>query len=242
MNQKLLIKCWVCGDPANSGEHKTKRSDMKDVFGQPSQSAPLRYHDKTKKNIPIGSLRNKHLKSPSLICSNCNNARTQPYDIAWEKLSKALRSRDPIPAAAGRIRANRIFNYDTRKQMLNVHLYFVKLFGCHIVESKIPINISTFSNAILNNKAHPCVYLKFGYCNTGPFGRHVGMSDIETAQTVDGKCAFATWFYEVANLAVNVMYAEDSENRQGLINAWHPRLGTSKLNIECFFEPPGENG
>ena len=57
---------------------------------------------------------------------------------------------------------NRIFGADRVREMLNVHLYFVKLFGCHIAGNNIPIDITGFSDAIMHGKLHPRVYLKFG--------------------------------------------------------------------------------
>ena len=110
--------------------------------------------------------------------------------------------------------------------MLNVHLYFVKLFGCHISEAKIPVDLTSFSSAILKGKAHQNVYL--GFCRIEP---RVGMTNIDALIEDNCVCAFATWFYEIENLAVNVMYALPGEKREGLKNAWHPRQGTNKLFI-----------
>jgi hypothetical protein len=114
--------------------------------------------------------------------------------------------------------------------MLNVHLYFVKLFGCYIIEVGAPIDAQTFANAILEERFHPSVYLKFG-CTRSPFGKAiVGWSDMHGAlRNSDGSCAFATWFYEVDTLAINVMFSADGEKREGLVDAWHPRFGTNKV-------------
>ena len=60
-----------------------------------------------------------------------------------------------------------------------------------------------------------------------------GASDIDTAQ-MDGKVAFATWFYNVGDLAVNVMYALPGERRQGLEGAWHPRMGAQRIHFTRF--------
>ena len=57
---------------------------------------------------------------------------------------------------------DQIFRYETASEMLKVHLYFVKLFGCHIAGNGIPLDITGFADAIMNEKAHSCVYLKFG--------------------------------------------------------------------------------
>ncbi len=73
-----MVKCWICGDDGTTREHKTKRSDLRAVFRTPTQANPLYYHDDRRKNQRVGSLDSNLLKSPSLICQNCNNARTQP--------------------------------------------------------------------------------------------------------------------------------------------------------------------
>lgn len=49
-----------------------------------------------------------------------------------------------------------------------------------------------------------------------------------------GKMYFATWFYNVGDLAVNVMYALPGEQRQGLEVAWHPRMGAQRLRFTRF--------
>ena len=219
-------KCWICGDDATSGEHKTKRSDLLDVFGKPNQAAPLFYHDANVKNRPVGSLDAKVLKSPGRLCAACNNARTQPYDLAWEKLSRGLRTRTPALSAGMNVRVNAIFPYNTALYMRLVHLYFVKLFGCHIEALNMTLDLKGFSAAILTGAAHPNVYLKFGVNKKGM----TGSSDITLSVPPEGgSSSFATWFYWIDKLVINVMFAEDREKRQGLVGAWHPRHGTNKL-------------
>jgi hypothetical protein len=57
--------CWICKThTADSGEHKTKRSDLLAVLGKPSQREPLFYHDLHKRNQSVGSLDAKILKNP----------------------------------------------------------------------------------------------------------------------------------------------------------------------------------
>jgi hypothetical protein len=83
--------CWICKkNKADSGEHKTKRSDLLAVLGKVSQKQPFFYSDTKKKNQVVGSLDAKILKSPVRICAHCNNARTQPHDRAWERMSDRL--------------------------------------------------------------------------------------------------------------------------------------------------------
>jgi hypothetical protein len=224
------MKCWICGDEGTTGEHTVKRSDLQSVFGTPSQANPLFYSDASKSNKRVGSLDAKIFKSSSKICEACNSSRTQPHDRAWTQLSTYLRTREPAIKPGSIVRTNRLFLLNTSTMMRYVHLYFVKVFGCHIHSLGIPIDLSVFSRAILNDKLHPHVYLRFG-CKDEKDS--AGSTDVWTAQ-VDDCCSFATWFYEVGELRVNVMYAVDGEKRDGLVGAWHPRLGTSRLVMSGF--------
>jgi hypothetical protein len=33
--------CWICGEPATTGEHKTKQSDLRAVLGTPTPGNPF---------------------------------------------------------------------------------------------------------------------------------------------------------------------------------------------------------
>jgi hypothetical protein len=223
------MRCWICGDVADSREHLTKKSDLKSVYGTPSQVDPLYFSNDQRRNVRIGSLDAKLLKSPAKICIACNTSRAQPHDRAWEQFSPAIRSILSQRRCPRSVRANAIFPYDTHRMMLNVHLYFVKLFGCHIVEQGIPIDLTEFSFALQKGKAVQNVYM-----HLYKIAPSVGTSDIHTLFNESSECVFATWFYEIDNLAVNVMYAKPNQKRDGLVNAWHPRLGTNKLQVSDF--------
>lgn len=229
------MKCWICGaEEAETREHLAKASDLKALFGKPSQGEPLFFNasirsgKQVRRNFPVGSLKSDTLKFAHRICITCNSARTQPHDYAWEHCSLELREAMPRLLLTGSFRANWLFPYDTRSEMRGVHLYFTKLFGCLIVEGRIPIDIEPFAEAIMSGQPHPHLYLSFGQM-TMPV-EMVGGSDIDTAQ-VDGTVAFATWFYNVGGFAVNVMYALPGEQRLGLEAAWHPRMGTQRIRF-----------
>src|SRR4051812_25272118 len=131
-----MALCWICStEEGTTGEHITKRSDIKAVLGA---TGPFHLHNGQRRNITLQSLNTKKLKSTAPMCNRCNSARTQPHDYAWESLSDALRLRTPVLKLGDIVRTDRIFPYDTAKQMLNVHLFFVKWLGCQIVESDIP--------------------------------------------------------------------------------------------------------
>ena len=232
------MKCWICGaEEAATREHLAKVSDLKALFGKPSQRAPLFFSASDRPGMPIrrnlrvGSLKSDTLKFAHRICLTCNSARTQPYDYAWEQCSWKLRAAMPSLLASGAFRANWLFPYNTSREMRSVHLYFTKLFGCLVAEGEIPIDTASLAEAITSGQPHPYLYLAFGQLEM-PVDM-AGGSNIATAQ-VDGKVAFATWFYNVGDLAVNVMYALPGEHRQGLEVAWNPCMGTKRLRFTRF--------
>jgi len=229
---KTAPLCWICNrNGANSGEHKTKRSDLLAVLGKPTQEAPFYYHDLYEANRPVKSLDAKLLKSPVRICADCNTTHTQPHDRAWERMSDRLRARHPPLKVGDLARSNRIFPYNTRKEMTNVHLFFLKLFGCMLCEAeangnKVPIEIAPFSKAIMSSRPHSEVYLQFGKCD-GTIGR----SNLHCWTTQQGS-VLAGWLYELDTIAVSVLFAQAGRWERPS-NAWHP-IGSSGIRIADF--------
>ena len=223
------VLCWICGSDADSAEHKTKRSDLKAVFGRPTQAQPLFFHDQTRKNRRVGSLDAKLLKSPGRICHFCNSTRTQPHDRAWEALSKFLHDHPEITPGS-MLRGNRVFPYNTRQQMLDVHLFFAKLFGCLILEGDLRIDAGGFSSAIILGRAHPHFHLKFGRPSTEE-RITAGRSDVWAwPTTINAPATFATWFYCLPHVWVNVMFAAPGEKREGRLHRWS-ELQRSSANL-----------
>ncbi len=225
--------CWICGNrEATTGEHKIKRTDLKAIFGAPANHQPLRLHDANQKNKIVQGLNASILKSPGKLCDRCNSKLTQPYDRAWEALSNALRQRLPDLKPGDQVRVNRIFPYDTAQHLRHVQLYFTKLFGCHLVGDDIPIDTTVMARSILHDQPDPNVYIKIGL---GP--QIVGMTDMTLimkppADNQNSRaCAFALWGYLIQGLTVLVMYSTPGEWREGLVDAWHPKLGTSRIKI-----------
>lgn len=224
------MKCWICGDEASSGEHMTKASDLRSLFGHVSQRMPIFLHTPGHLNQRVPGIKSDKLKFKSLLCATCNNSRTQPHDRAWEALSKYLRERQPPVRPGTIIKLAPVFPGRVHQSMLNVHLFFLKLFGCLIVEHSVPLNIKEFSTAILQGHAHPKVYVAFEAITDQRFRRHAGQSEVQTAQ-LHGRVAFASWLYDVGLLSVHIMYAEPNEHRKGLVHAWHPSSVTKVVRV-----------
>lgn len=221
------MRCWICGGEGTTGEHLTKASDLKSRYGLVTQKSPIYIHTDQKRNIRISSIKkSRDFKSSALICSQCNNARTAAHDRAWAKLSTYLRNKNPTIKKGEIIRLDKVFPGSVKQSMLDVHLYFVKLFGCAVVAHDIPGEIEPFSDAIMHGKAHEKLYLAFW---SGK-GLGTGYSNLEMAN-IAGRCVYATWFYIIGSVAVNIIYAEPSERRKGMVNAWQPENVTKRLRV-----------
>ncbi len=225
MFQEFKMNCWICGNNANTGEHKTKASDLRALYSAVSQQKPLSLHPDQRRNQKVGSIKSSKFKFDSLICSYCNNARTARNDRAWEQLSKFLREKNPAFKEGDVISLQQVFPGAISESMLDVHLFFVKLFGCAIMEYRVPVDIRPFSEAILQQIPHPKVFMGFG----SSLNMGTGMTNIETAD-LNGLIVYATWFYVVEPIAVNVIYSDPSEKREGLVHAWHP-----STNTQCIY-------
>lgn len=199
----------------------TKASDLRALFGKRSQQNPLFFHTLKDINQRVPSINSNLLKSKALLCSRCNNERTQPHDRAWEKLSNYLRNRKPPIQPKMVLRLSSVFPGKVHQSMLFVHLFFLKLFGCLIVENSIPIDIKEFSSAILGARAHNKVYLAFEAIVDYRHHQHAGRTAVHTAQ-LDGRVTYAIWLYDIGSVSVHVMYAEPNEKRKGLASSWQP--------------------
>jgi hypothetical protein len=101
------------------------------------------------------------------------------------------------------------------------------------VEGNVPVDVASLAKALVDGRPHPRIYLAFGEFPMPV--EMVGGSDVQTV-LMDGQVAFVSWFYQVGNLAVNVMYALDGERRDGLQAAWQPRMGAKRIHFETFGE------
>src|SRR5258707_6747468 len=80
-------RCWICDRPANSAEHRLKKTDIVRAYGKgPYEGpfAPVHVRDSVVSSIQgPGSSKIKYEQS---LCHACNTAYTQPFDVAYEIL------------------------------------------------------------------------------------------------------------------------------------------------------------
>ena len=139
-----------------------------------------------------------------MICKKCNNERTQQYDCAWEILSKYLQKNWPTIVENKYFSLSKVFPKDTRKRTLHVHLYFVKLLGCKIVEEMVPINVGRFSEALLCERSHKDVFLTFANAPEVPKDQLIFSSRIEFGNYDSFLPDMALWTYMLHPVSLRV--------------------------------------
>jgi 5-methylcytosine-specific restriction endonuclease McrA len=89
------MKCWICGNDADSGEHRIKKSDLITLHGKgPYKAGNSLVMIKDGKQIPIQGPNSKYLKYTQNLCEECNNSTTQKYDIAYSKFVTHLNTNE----------------------------------------------------------------------------------------------------------------------------------------------------
>ena len=223
--------CWICGDVADTNEHMLKASDIRLHVRKPRRRVPVFYNTDLAKNYKIENDGDDRLTFQKVLCRQCNNVTTQPYDQSWEQFSRWVKGNTDCLRADLCIDANKVFSKDVDIQMLRVHLYFTKLIGCALAQSNIRFDRHSLAQAIRDGQPCKYIHLKFGVCE-------VGIAGVNHLQTLtyshNEECAFALWGYRIGKLMVQIMYAAEGEQREGLIDSWHPAQNTMRFKLANF--------
>ncbi len=151
-----MIKCWICGEKANSEEHKFKASDIKRNYGKKFEAY---YISETPKSIK--SYKDKNLKFTKVICQNCNNNLTRPHDDAYDNFVKYCETNFNKLNDLKLIDFKEIYGDDWKDQKINLFRYFAKQAGCKIVTSDFPSNTEELANFIKGSEQIESLTLKF---------------------------------------------------------------------------------
>ena len=210
-------------------------SDVKGYFGKIGEERLYRHTD-TSINEPIIGIGSNKLTFKIKICKKCNNERTQPYDRAWEVLSKYLQTHWQIIVKNGYFSLLNVFPKDTRKNALHVHLYFVKLLGCKLLEEKVPINIGRFSEALLSEMSHKDVLLTFANSPEIPTcdDQLIFSSRIEFGNYDSCLPDIGLWTYMLHPVSIRIAYLSSSSPHEFRSNAWHPNQASNKVNLGIY--------
>ncbi len=123
--------CWWCGAVADSQEHKYKRTDLALLGG----NGDLLWGGDPQKPYIIKSLRrDPAVRFARSLCNRCNSARSQPFDRAYDKYRSYIWRRLDQLWWHTRLDMYDIYGADWPNQQLQLARYFVKHFGCRLVD------------------------------------------------------------------------------------------------------------
>jgi hypothetical protein len=134
-------RCWICGAPANSREHKIKRSDLVRRYGRQSfQSLGGMMHFLAGEANEVQGPSDKRLTYAPLICSDCNGTKSQPWDKAYAQFERWVFEHSSETLKRRFILMEEVFgsnNFSAACPAL--YKYFVKAFGCRLVNSGMTV-------------------------------------------------------------------------------------------------------
>ncbi len=138
-------ECWICGAPADSREHKLKRSDLVRSFG----TGPFRDDDALLHFIDdqcpraVQGPNSGRMKYGTVLCSNCNSDFSQPWDRAYEKLIDWVFKNERIVLAQRFINLHEVVANDAPTSCPDLYKYFVKAFGCRLADAgfDVPVHL-----------------------------------------------------------------------------------------------------
>lgn len=135
-----MKKCWICGNVANSEEHRFKASDIKRTYGKKFEGA---YFDENNKMIDITNYKNKSLKFPKVICEECNTKKTKPHDNSYDLFIEYTDNNFKELLKTKQIDFRKVYGINWKVQKKSLYRYYAKHAGCKIETSDLEYNIST---------------------------------------------------------------------------------------------------
>lgn len=136
------MKCWICGQPADSSEHKIKKSAIAKTYTEDFENSNI-LHYKYGKFTELQGPNSKKIKYDKTICSYCNTTRTQDYDEAYEIFFDYVQNSSSCILKRRMIDFKEVYGINFEDKQRNLFKYFVKLIGCDLrsVGHQVPTDL-----------------------------------------------------------------------------------------------------
>ncbi len=132
--------CWICGAPADSREHKIKRSDLVREFGGTPFKATgglLHFVDGRPGSREVQGPNTGLLKYNPVLCGNCNSSLSQPWNLAYDQFTTWVFENEQTVLSKRYINLMEIYGTDDISLgCRNLYKYFVKAFGCRLADAE----------------------------------------------------------------------------------------------------------
>lgn len=122
--------CWWCGGVADSREHRHKASVLRRMWTDEGL-----YLGRDGEGLyTLRSWRSGAVKFGRVLCKNCNNARSQPFDKAYDVYAKFIQYNTTRLSLARFIDWREVYGADWQEPARLLGCYAVKNFGCWLAE------------------------------------------------------------------------------------------------------------
>ncbi|MGK0256521.1 MAG: hypothetical protein ACI81I_001139 [Arcobacteraceae bacterium] len=141
------MKCWICGLEATTKEHKIKKSTLKNVYQEEFQNGNM-LHFKNGKYSKIQGIDSNKIKYQKSLCAKCNGEFTHPFDKSYEIFLNYIIKNNQQVSNLRIINFFDIFKEDFPIMQTNLFKYFMKIFGCDLIEygHYVPQDLITLLN------------------------------------------------------------------------------------------------
>lgn len=129
-------ECCLCGSTENlTGEHKIKASALREIFGR--DAMVIGHFDGTSEPRLAQGPKSSALHFAARMCGDCNAARTQRADRAFDRFKQQAAAKLVNAPEAESLFPTESFP-DGTPETLNVFRYFAKLLCCQIADINGP--------------------------------------------------------------------------------------------------------
>jgi hypothetical protein len=130
--------CWWCRtNPADSCEHKMKRSDLVRQFG----SGPYR------ELVSVRAGRMRDVQGPNsdlakfarTMCTRCNNERSQPFDLTYDRFTAYIHDKERHVLASRSVDLRAVYGRDWERGRDGLLRFLAKHIGCRLAEKAMEV-------------------------------------------------------------------------------------------------------
>ena len=134
--------CWWCGERATTEEHRIKHSTLKRIARTDSGVIDLKNTYKMADDFegPLRSLKEgAQVKWRKNMCATCNNAKSQPFDMAYDTMENFIVTNADHMGTWSRLAWVDVFGAEWQQSATNLGRYFAKQVCCMLATQRLPI-------------------------------------------------------------------------------------------------------
>ena len=150
-------RCWWCGGPADSREHKFKRTDIDREFGGGPylEGQTLVRHRIGGRPSDVTGSKSKVFKFERTMCTRCNGERSQPFDTAYDEFMEYLSAHENTLLRSGEVDLREVFGPEWEEKGLDLARYFAKHICCRLTDGPEPIGVDPRLIEFLDGGSYP---------------------------------------------------------------------------------------